>query len=350
MLKFKAAILVEQNKPLEIANISLKNKLDIGQVLVKVKYSGLCGSQLGEIRGVKGKDNYLPHLLGHEGSAVVVDIGPGVKNMKIDDKVIMHWKPGLGHEGNTPKYNWERKIVNAGFVTTFNEYAVVSENRITKIPNNYPMDKATLFGCAVTTGLGVIENNAQLKMGQTICIVGAGGIGLNIIQGSALHSALKIVAIDLYDNRLTLAKKLGATHIINAKSNSVRWQKLANSVVDNVGFDVVVDNTGKSEIISSCYELAKPNGKLILVGVPSYDKKTSLNTLPIHFGKKIIGSHGGNIIPHYDIPRYLNLETSGKLNLSEIFTETFKLSDINQAITKMENGLLSGRALIKCFG
>lgn len=348
MEKFLAAVLVEQNQPLEIAEISLLDKLGHSQVLVKVSFSGLCGSQLGEIRGVKGPDKFLPHLLGHEGGGLVVDIGPGVSTIKKNDNVVMHWKPGNGNECRPPKYKWGKRTVNAGFVTTLNQFAIVSENRLTKIPDSYSHQKAALFGCAVTTGLGVIENNADLKMGQTILIVGAGGVGLNIIQGAALHSAQRIVAVDLFQNRLELAKHLGATDILLSKPASKSWAQEARNFVGQHGYDVVVDNTGNPDVIEACFDLTGSNGKTVLVGVPAAGSKTQIGTLPLHFGKIITGSHGGNGNPTLDIPRYMGLERKGTLKLDKLFTEHFKLTDINSAIEKMENGSLSGRALIDC--
>ena len=127
----QAAILVEQNQPLVIDEVQLPKSLEYGQVLVKIYYSGICGSQIGEIKGVKGPDAWLPHLLGHEASGIVVEIGEGVSTVQADDVVVLHWRKGEGIESSPPKYQWQGKQLNAGFITTFNEYAVVSENRLT---------------------------------------------------------------------------------------------------------------------------------------------------------------------------------------------------------------------------
>ena len=140
----------------------LPKELLAGQVLVKLHRSGICGSQIGEIAGVKGKDNYLPHLLGHEGCGTILQTGPGVKHLSPEDLVVLHWRKGVGIESETPKYRWGDQILNAGWVTTFNTHAIVSENRCTKIPNETNYDVAALMGCAVTTGFGVVENNAKL--------------------------------------------------------------------------------------------------------------------------------------------------------------------------------------------
>ena len=340
-----AAILGEQNSLLLVDEVELPSSLLLGQVLVEVHYSGICGSQLGEISGVKGPDKFLPHLLGHEGSGIVQEVGLGVQYVKVGDKVVMHWRPGRGIQAEPPKYRWGDKVLNAGYVTTFNEYAVVSENRLTPLPPDYPLEYAALYGCGVTTGLGVIENNAQLRMGQSIVVVGAGGVGLNIIQGAKLHTAHPIVAVDLFENRLELAGSLGATHLINSRRQS-DWMLEVKKIVGEAGSDVVIDNTGNPEVISQCYELTKPKGRTVLVGVPPKGQEASLYTLPLHFGKHITGSHGGNGNPSEDIPRYLQLEKLGHLLLQPLFTERFALHEINEAIRRMSNGKTSGRVLI----
>lgn len=342
--KMKAAILVEQKKPLIVAEIDLPSKLEVGQVLVKVVYSGICGSQLGEIDGAKGPDRYLPHLLGHEGSGVIVSVGPGVKYVKPDDKVVLHWRPGLGIESNPPAYSWDGKRVNAGWVTTFNEYAVVSENRLTIIPENSDMEIAALFGCAVTTGFGVIVNNAKLTIGESVVVFGAGGVGLNIIQAASLVSAWPIIAVDLFDNRLELAKKMGATHVINSKS--INAKNRIEQILNNRNLDVFIDNTGNPEIIQLGYEITNADGRVVLVGVPRKGNNISIYSLPLHFEKILTGSHGGEAIPQKDIPRYQNLYENGKLPLNLLITDKFKLGDINKAIDGMRSGEITGRCLV----
>jgi len=341
----QAAILVEQNKPLVIDEVELPSELDFGQVLVQVHYSGICGSQLGEISGVKGLDAYLPHLLGHEGSGTVVETGPNVTHVKVDDHVVLHWRPGEGIESCTPKYLWKGKTLNAGFVTTFNEYAVVSENRLTKIPRDFNMEIGALFGCAVTTGLGVINNNAKVKIGESIVLFGAGGIGLNIIQGAVMVSAYPIVAIDLFDHKLDLAKKLGATHIINSKKMDVR--NAIYEIIGEFGADVVIDNTGNTDIIHDAYELTNAEGRTILVGVPRKGEETKLYTLPLHFEKILTGSHGGESKPDKDIPKYINLYKNGILKLDKFITQRYKLEQINDAIADMQSGKITGRCTVK---
>ena len=326
----KAAILTKQNRPLIVDKIEIPDKLEAGQVLVKVHISGICGSQIGEIKGVKGPDKFLPHLMGHEGCATVLEIGPGVKNVKKDDLVVLHWKKGTGIESNTPKYIWKGKLVNAGWVTTFNTHAIVSENRCTSIPKNTDKEIAALFGCAISTGFGVIEKNANVQIGQSVVVFGSGGIGLNIIQAAHLRSAWPIIAVDLFENRLSLAKKLGATHLINSSKEDFKNQ--IKNICGSKGIDVFIDNTGIPEIIELGYELTHSEGKIILVGVPKVGQNINIFSLPLHFGKVIVGSHGGESEPHKDINRYLNLIQNKKISLKEIISEKYQLEDINIAI------------------
>lgn len=342
--KTVAAILVEQKRDLVIAEIDLPKVLDVGQVLVTFHYSGICGSQLGEIEGVKGPDKWLPHLLGHEASGTVLAIGPGVRYVKPQDRVVAHWRRGQGIESLTPTYSWNGKIVNAGWVTTFNQHAVISENRLTVIPKDTDLRTAALYGCAITTGLGTIENKAKIRLGDHVVIFGAGGIGLNLIQGAVLAGAAEIVAVDLFENRLDLAKLMGATALVNVNNGDafVKIQEL----LKNQKPDVFIDNTGNPEIIAQGYELVQGDGRVVLVGVPGKQASTSLYTLDLHFGKSLTGTTGGESTPTTDIPRYMSLFAKRQLSLSPLITEVAPLSSVNHLIQGMRNGRTAGRCLI----
>lgn len=333
----KAAILVELNAPLEVADIELPDRLQFGQVLVKVLYSGICGSQINEIEGAKGPDKYLPHLLGHEGSGTVLDVGPGVKTVKKGDHVVMHWRQGDGLQSETPTYEWNGRRVNAGWVTTFNEYAVVSENRLTVIPKDFDVKLALLFGCAVTTAMGVINNDAQVRIGQSVIIFGMGGVGLNIAQAAGMVSAHPIIGVDLYDPKLEMASLFGATHCFN--SNKIPdLEREIRKIAGQGGADVVIDTTGKTKVIEMAYELTHPDGKTILVGVPRKGDNISIYSLPLHFKKVLTGSHGGSAEPHNEIPRYIRLYKSGKMKLDGLITHEFSLDQINEAVKMIRSG------------
>ncbi|MBM79179.1 MAG: dehydrogenase [Planctomycetaceae bacterium] len=338
----KAAILFESNKPLTVSDIELPNELDYGQVLVDLHYSGICGAQVNEIDAIKGPDRYLPHLLGHEGSGIVLDTGAGVKTVKRGDHVVLHWRPGTGIQSETPKYKLNGKIINAGWVTTFNEKAIVSENRVTRIPENFDLKLAPLFGCSVTTGFGVINNDAELKIGQSIVVFGLGGVGLNIVQAAQMVSAYPIIGIDLHKTKLDLGLKFGLSHAITGNSDLLYEEVFDISGAN--GADVVVDTTGISSVIEMSYELTHPDGKTILVGVPS--NPVSIFTLPLHFNKVFTGSHGGNAMPSIDIPRYIRLINAGKMELDGLVTNEFPLEKINEALELFRSGT-AGKIIIK---
>ncbi len=341
----KAAILVELNKPLEIANIDLPEKLEFGQVLVKVHYSGICGAQINEIEGAKGPDKFLPHLLGHEGSGTVVKCGPGVKTVVEGNHVVMHWRPSDGLQADVPVYEWNKKKINAGWVTTFNEFAVVSENRLTTIPDDFDLRLAPLFGCSVTTAMGVVNNDAALKVGQSIVVFGVGGVGLNIIQAAAMVSAYPIIAIDIVDEKLSMAKNFGASNIFQ-NDGEIAIDEAIRSLVGIEGVDVAVDTTGNPRCIEQAYELTHADGKTVLVGVPKKGENISIYSLPLHFQKTLTGSHGGDAEPHLDIPRYIRLYENGRMSLEGFITHEFSLEQINEAICMVQGGY-AGRCIIK---
>lgn len=341
----KAAILVALNQPLILGDIEPPPGLAFGQVLVEVHYSGICGAQINEIEGAKGPDKFLPHLLGHEGSATVLDVGPGVRTVQKGDRVVMHWRPSDGLQSDPPSYRWNGQRVNAGWVTTFNERAVVSENRLTKIPDDFDLRLAPLFGCAVTTAMGVINRDAGVQIGQSVVVFGVGGVGVNIVQSAALASAHPIIAVDVVDSKLDWARRFGATHTFNSTSTEDLAQKIRD-IAGSQGADVVVDTTGRPRVIELGYELTHPDGKTILVGVPRKGDNISIYSLPLHFKKVLTGSHGGSAEPHIDIPRYVRLVRAGKLTLDGLVTHEFPLHEVNEAIATVRRGE-AGRVLLK---
>ncbi|HEX6513126.1 MAG TPA: zinc-binding dehydrogenase [Chloroflexota bacterium] len=339
----QAAILAELQQPLIVDDVQLPDELLYGQALVRVHCSTICGSQLGEIDGVKGPDRFLPHLLGHEGAGVVEGIGPGVSRVRPGDHVVLHWMKAAGVDAATPRYRWRGRDVNAGWVTTFNEAAVVSENRLTPIPDGLDFGVASLLGCAVTTGLGVLANDAGLRAGESVVVFGAGGVGLNVIQGAALGGAFPVVAVDLYDDKLALAKWLGASHTFNARQSDTP-ERLCGLL--GSGADVIVETTGSARVIEQAYELAGPQGRTVLVGVPRTGDKICIDSLPLHFGKTLIGSHGGGSRPDHDIPRYVALHQAGKLDLQSLIGARVALDQVNEAIDGVRGGAFAGRCLI----
>ncbi len=346
IIKSRAAILFKQNSDLIIDDIELPKKLSYGQVLVKMKYSSICGSQIGEIKGVKGKDHYLPHLLGHEGSGIVIEKDISVKKVEIGDKVVLHWKKGEGIQSENPTYNLGNKKINAGSVTTFNEFAVISENRITKLPKNMPLDIAPLFGCAITTAFGTIENLTIPKFGNKIVVIGGGGVGLNILQGLKFFGTSTIIVVDINNENLKLSKKIGADFSINI-SKKKTWHKEVIKLLNGSKPNIIFENTGNIKNIENSIKLASDEGQIVLLGVPKFNSKVSFNTLPLHFGKTIIGSHGGNGNPTKDITRYYDFIKKNKINLKRLISKIIKLDDINLEINKIISGKSHGRIMIK---
>ena len=341
-MKTRAAILETLRAPLVLDEIEVPG-LECGQVLVEIHASGICGAQIGEIEGVKGTDKFLPHLLGHEGGGVVLETGPGVTQVAKGDHVVLHWRKGAGIHAGGPKYRWDGRVVNAGWVTTFNEAAVISENRLTRIPKDIPFEVAALMGCAVTTALGLINNLAHLKIGQSLAVFGCGGVGLNVVQGAAMVAADPIIAIDIYDHKLSLAREFGATHLINSTMADVPAE--VRKIVGAGGVDVFVENTGVVRLIEQAYELTARAGKTILVGVPRHDEDITIHSLPLHFGKVLTGCEGGSTDPTVDIPRYLKLYQRGKLQLDRLITHRYPFQDINLALEKVGAGEV-GRCML----
>ncbi len=333
-MKTYAAILTEQKQPLVLDEVELP-ELSFGQVLVQLTASRICGSQLGEIAGVKGPDRWLPHLLGHEGCGYVQEVGPEVTTVKPGDKVCLHWRPGDGIEARPPKYMWNGKTVNAGYITTFNHHAIISENRMTVVPDDLDDEIVCLLADTLTTGFGVITNDAQVKIGESVVIIGAGGIGLGAIQAAKLAGAHPIVAVDIHDHKLTVAQQFGATHTIN--SSHASFPEQVREILKGPA-DVVIDGTGSPSVIQQAYQLASNKGRVILFGVMPHDRSVSLNTLPLHFGKILTGSEGGASQPASDLPRFIRMIKDGLWDPKPMVSHRGTLDDVNTLINQMRAG------------
>ncbi len=332
----KAAVLEELNQPLTLREVGL-TELRFGQVLVKVLVSGLCGAQLHEIKGHKGNGKFLPHLMGHEGCGIVEGVGIGVTTVKPGDKVVMHWRPGSGVESPFPSYTLDGKTISSGKVTTLSEFSIVSENRVTKIDFKTPSVLAAMLGCSLTTALGIIDNECELKFGESIAIIGCGGVGLNLIQAAKMKSASPIYGVDVNQNMFDLSTQLGA-----------------DCFVYDIDYlpskcDVIIDTTGIPDVISKAFERLKPGGRLILVGQPAPDRIVCLPNAVSMFdgsGKSIRATQGGRTDPEKDIPRYINLALKGLLDYETLHTHTFSLDEVNEAFDLLKSGN-AGRIMVK---
>ena len=205
--RMKAVILETINAPLVVGEVELGD-LTLGQILVKNVVSGICGSQLQEIAGAKGNAKFVPHLLGHEGCGIVESVGEGVTKVKKGDKVILHWRKGDGIESGFPTYIYKGKKMQSGKVTTFSEYSIVSENRVTKVPDDVPIDLCALLGCGLSTALATIEHEAKVKPGESVMVVGLGGLGACLIKSAVLAQANPIIAVDIHDHKKDTALSL----------------------------------------------------------------------------------------------------------------------------------------------
>ncbi len=344
-MKFKAAVLVELKKPLVIEEIE-SQPLRFGQVLVQILCSGICGAQINEIEGVKGPDKFLPHLLGHEATAIVVEVGEGVASVKPGDRVVCHWRKGAGLQAPPAAYKSKSfQKINSGWVTTFSEYSVVAENRVTAVPADFDPESGALLGCAATTALGVVNNNAKLGIGESIVVFGTGGVGLNVIQFAAKAGAHPIIGIDLHEHKLALARQLGATHTLNARAADLAAE--IRKIAGPQGADVAVENTGLADVIETAYEATAPQGRVILVGVPAKAARhPSFYTLPLHFKKVLTGSEGGDCRPEIDIPKLVRFSKSGKLDFSGLVSKRYSLEQINEAVDDLKNGRVAGRCMV----
>jgi len=332
----KAAVLEKLNSPLAIREV-FPTELLPGQVYVKVLASGLCGAQLHEIRGHRGNGKFLPHLMGHEGCGIVKEVGPGVTTVKEGDKVVMHWRPGSGIESEFPKYHLGEKIISSGKCTTLSEFSIVSENRLTKVPHDTPTVLAAMLGCSLTSALGIIDNECNLKFGESVAIIGCGGVGLNLIQAAKMKNAYPVYGVDINDKMFDL------THQIGVDIFTCDLEFIPHKV------DVILDTTGVPEVISKAFDKLAPSGRLIMVGQPA--PGTDLNIFnPLSMfdgqGKSIRASQGGGTKPDEDIPRYIKLANREMLDFNTLHTDTFALDNINDAFDLLKTGN-AGRIIIK---
>lgn len=341
--RFRAAILEENNKPLVIDEVEFAGPLLPGQVLVKVHYSGVCGKQIEEIKGSAGVDPYLPHMLGHEGSGVVADCGPGVSKVKAGDRVVLHWLKGSGIDASTPFYTRNGKRVNAGWITTFNEYAVVAENRVSPMTDEQDMLSACILGCAGMTGLGVIIEEAQVRPGQSVAIVGCGGVGLCSIQAAKVVSCADIVGIDTNPKNLARAKELGATEIFNVAEGAT-VERIRN-ITGGRGFDTTIVTVGDPKAIELGANITGTPGNVFVVAVPPAGSVVTLDALSIHRRRSFTGSYGGGAQPDRDVSRFLEMDRVKTIQLRNVVGNVVSFKEINMGIEKMLAGA-PGRTVI----
>lgn len=331
----RAAVLEGLGKPLAIRDIELPDLLP-GQVLVKVFFSGVCRSQLMEVRGGRGPDPWLPHLLGHEGSGEVVEVGEGVTKVRPGDQVILGWVKGEGLDAPGAKYLCEGQTINSGRVTTFSNHTIVSESRIVKKPASLSLEVAVLFGCALPTGAGMVLNELRPVAGSSVVVLGLGGIGLSALMALHAFECKSVIAIDLSDEKLELAKDFGATHVVNPGQEDVieRVLKLTAG-----GADACVESAGTTASIELGFALIrKGGGKLLFASHPPEGETIRLAPHELISGKQIAGSWGGGTQPDRDIPRLFKIFSEGNIPLDRLLTKRYRLEEINQALDDLASG------------
>lgn len=343
-MKTAAAVLFEIGRPLRIEELTMP-PLQQGQVLVEVAFSGVCHSQLLEVRGMRGSDRFIPHTLGHEGSGTVLEVGPGVKKVKPGSRVVLSWIKGDGADVPSTVYWSGGTRINSGAISTFMRQTITCENRVTPIPDAMPLREAALLGCAIPTGAGIVLNTAKVRLGSSVAVFGVGGVGLSVVLGASLANATTIIAIDLFDHKLEQARLVGATHLIN----SLRQDPLAAilDITAGHGVDYAIEAAGRRETMEAAFAAVRYSGGLcVLAGNLPHGERISLDPFDLIKGKQIVGSWGGDTKLDRDIPLYVDLYLSGRLRLDGLITCDYRLEDINQALDDLEQGKV-GRAVVE---
>lgn len=329
-----AAVLEKTGSPLLIKELTVPSLLP-GQVLVKVLYSGVCRSQLMEVRGERGEDRWLPHLLGHEASGIVLGVGAGVSKVKRDDEVILTWIKGSGAEAAGGLFLEGERPINSGPVTTFSQHSVVAENRVVLKPPSLPFDTAVLFGCALPTGAGMVINELEISPDNSVVVYGLGGVGTSALLAVLATKVKNVIAVDLSEEKLAKAKEFGASHCINA-----REPELISAVreLTGGGADYCIECAGKVETIEQGFALIRNGGKLLFASHPRDGDTIRLSPHDLICGKKIAGSWGGGVFPDRDIPRLQSLFSDMTGALNSLLTKRYSLYQINDALDDLEAG------------
>lgn len=336
MNSMKAAVLIEHNRPLEIIELP-RPVPSYGRVLVKMAASGVCRAQILEISGTNATGSHLPHLLGHEGSGIVEEVGDGVTKVKPGDPVVLSWIKGSGANVLPTPYEHHGRKINLGYVTTFNEYALASENRVTPIPREMPLKEAALVGCCVATGMGIVFNTAKVFPGSSVLVVGAGGIGLSAIHAAAFLKASPLIAVDVDDGKLRKAREIGATHAIHGLQGNPT--EVVRQLTGGKGVDYAFEAVGMKATMELVYEsVNRMTGVAVLCGVPLPGQKIEIDPFPLYYGRRLLGTGGGESTPDRDFEKYCRLYLAGHLRLGELISHVIPFEKINDAIGLMRTG------------
>ncbi|MEO8406914.1 MAG: zinc-dependent alcohol dehydrogenase family protein [Oxalobacteraceae bacterium] len=366
-MKIRAAVLHQigstapfsQSQPLKIEELEL-DPPGPGEILIKMKAAGLCHSDLSVITGVRPRP--VPMALGHEASGEVVEVGAGVTDLKPGDLVVLVFVPNCGHcmpcmEGrpalcepgaeanaNGTLLSGARRIHHNNHdinhhmgVSAFADHAVVSRRSCVKVDAGLidPVE-AALFGCAVLTGVGAVINTARVQAGTTVAVLGLGGVGLCAMLGAMAAGAREVIAIDLHDSKLEIARSLGATGTINARDPDA-VEKL--KALTNGGVDYAFEMAGSVQAMEAAYRMTRRGGMTVTAGLPPPDHKWALQQVSLVAEERTVkGSYIGSCVPSRDIPRYIGLYRAGKLPINKLMGERMPLSDINRGFDRLESG------------
>ena len=331
----RAAVLYEVGQPLCVEELEIAGT-GPGQVLVEIAFSGVCRSQLMEARGGRGVDPWLPHLLGHEATGTVVEIGDGVTKVGPGDRVVLTWIRSSGQEVGGGKFCKGSRRINAGPITTFGTHAVVSENRIVPLPEGVPLDVGVLFGCALATGAGMVMNELNPEPGSSIAVFGMGGIGLSALMATKLFECQLVIAVDVSDAKLQTATEFGATHTIDARTQDP--VEAIRALTDGRGVDYSLEAAGATHTIEQAFaSVRKHGGKCLFASHPDSGHRIQLDPHDLISGKNIAGSWGGASQPDRDIPILARLYREGRLPLERLLTKRYSLADVNQALDDLES-------------
>jgi S-(hydroxymethyl)glutathione dehydrogenase / alcohol dehydrogenase len=366
----KAAVATEVGKPLEIMDLDLADA-QAGEVRIQLGASGVCHSDLSVTNGTLPLA--LPAVLGHEGAGTVVQVGEGVDHLKVGDHIVVSWVPQCGqcymcrHDqgelcevgsiasmtggmlDGTPRFSLDGKaIAQMAGSGTFTEETVIPAIGAVKVDQSIPIDAAALIGCGVLTGFGAAVNTASIRKGDTVAVIGCGGVGLNVIQGAKHAGAERIIAVDMVDGKLARAEKFGATDLVNAGEGDAVAAVMGLS--EGRGADVAFEVIGLGPTIEQAFQMTRRGGQAIIVGVPAFDvTMTIAPAMDLLFQEKQIrGSWYGSSNVHRDVPKLAKLYTEGSLLLDELISQEIQLEEVNEALDVMGNGEIA-RSVIK-FG
>jgi alcohol dehydrogenase len=366
-MKIRAAVLNEmgaqapfaKSQPLTIQELELRDP-GPGEVLIQLKAAGLCHSDLSVITGVRPRPT--PMALGHEASGVVVGLGEGVHDLKVGDLVAMVFVPSCGAcpmcgEGRPAlcepgaKANTEGTLLSGarrlyGFggkpvnhhvgVSAFADHAVVSRRSCVKIEANIDPVEAALFGCAVLTGAGAVINTAGVRAGQTTAIVGLGGVGFCAVLAAIASGARQVIAVDLHESKLEMAKSLGATAVFNAKDPEL-LEKI--KALTKGGVDFAFEFAGSVHAMESAYRMTRRGGTTVTASLPPPGDAWGLQHVNLVAEERTVkGSYVGSCIPERDVPRYVDLYLAGKLPIDKLMGERLKLEQINEGFDRLNTG------------